>query len=226
MSTHEARLPLFDGFAHPIVKKYHTIVADPPWRYNAPAYGYGADANYPTMTVDQLMNLPVGLWAAEKAHLYLWTTNTFIVEAHKIAKAWGFEPKTLLTWIKRRPSNDQWQGMGHYFRGTTEHVVFATRENLNTLRADQVNFIEAAAEAEEGLSFFAARGTHSEKPGTFYDLVAKMSPGPYLDVFARTARVMAGANFEVMDTFGNETFNPAGLRETLTDEQAQGLVFQ
>lgn len=209
MTTHEVILPLFQEKP---TKQYRTLVADPPWRYDAPAYGYGADANYPTMTIPELMNMPVGLWAYEDlAHLYLWTTNSFIVDAFKIAKAWGFEPKTVITWIKRKPVGDQWQGMGRYFRGTTEQVVFATRGNMNTLRGDHVNFIETAAAAEEGLAFFAARGAHSEKPSAFYDLVARMSPGPYLDVFARKQRFLLGDEAVVMDTWGNECFIPDGL---------------
>lgn len=199
MTTHEVVLPLFSPMANKPTKKYHTIVADPPWHYDAPAFGYGADANYPTMSPHDLMNMPVGLWAAEKSHLYLWTTNSFLVEAHQIAKAWGFDPKTLLTWIKRRPQQDNWMGMGRYFRGTTEHVLFATKGNLDTFRKDQVNFIETLAE-ESGAAFYAARGGHSEKPAAFYDMVERMSPGPYLDVFARKQRFN-------WDTFGNESFD-------------------
>jgi len=188
MTTHSVVLPMFSPAAEKPTKRYATIVADPPWHYDAPAYGYGADANYPTMTVDQLRNMPVGLWAQNNAHLYLWTTNTFIVEAHQIAKDWGFVPKTVLTWIKRRPSNDSWLGMGRYFRGTTEHIVFAVRGSLNTYRNDQPNF------------FYAARGAHSEKPAAFYDMVQHMSPGPYLDVFARKQRFG-------WDTWGDEAFD-------------------
>lgn len=207
-STHDVRLPLFQPKPS---KKYRTLVADPPWRYDAPAYGYGADANYPTMTVAELINMPVGLWAADLAHLYLWTTNSFLVDAFQIAKVWGFDPKTIITWIKRRPVDDRWQGMGHYFRGTTEHIIFATRGNMNTLRNDQVNFMESAVNAEEGLAFFAPRGAHSEKPAAFYDMVARMSPGPYLDIFARKQRFLLNDQSVVMDTWGDEAFTPAGL---------------
>lgn len=188
-STHNVILPLFAG-QPPVVegKRYTTIVVDPPWRYDAPAYGYGADANYPTMTKEELLQMPVGLWARDLSHLYLWTTNTFLVDAWEIAKAWGFEPKTILTWIKRRPTGDRWLGMGRYFRGCTEHIVFATRGNLNTLREDEPNF------------FFGARGVHSEKPSAFYDMVERVSPGPYLDVFSRKQRFN-------WDTWGNEAFD-------------------
>ena len=187
-TTHGVVLPMFSPAAQQPTKRYRTIVADPPWHYSDPAFGYGADANYPTMTPEELMGMPVGLWAMDKAHLYLWTTNTFLVEAHEIAKAWGFKPKTLLTWIKRRPTNDNSLGMGHYFRVCTEHVLFAVRGSLATLHGDQPNF------------FFAPRTGHSEKPAAFYDMVQRMSLGPYLDVFARKQRFG-------WDTWGDEAFD-------------------
>lgn len=143
---------------------------------------------YPTMTQEELLGLPVGLWAPEQAHLYLWTTNSMVMQAFALASAWGFKPSTLITWIKRKPQNDSWMGLGRYYRSTTEHIVFAVRGGLDVLHKDQPNF------------FFAPRGRHSEKPAAFYDMVERMSPGPYLDVFSRKQRFN-------WDTWGNEAFD-------------------
>lgn len=205
MTTHEVVLPMFSAMAEPPKKLYRTIVADPPWPFTRtlPEKGgghflYRADrekrsrtsaARYGLMQIEELMNMPVGLWAHPDAHLYLWTTNQFMVEAHKIAEAWGFKPKTILTWVKPR------LGMGTYYRNTTEHVVFAVRGSLPVLRHDQRT------------AFTGEQGAHSVKPDAFYDMIARMSPGPFLDVFARKQRFMGGVDFEVMDTFGNEAFN-------------------
>lgn len=38
---------------------YRTIVADPPWRYIQPAASNGAEPLYPTMTLGELVELPV-----------------------------------------------------------------------------------------------------------------------------------------------------------------------
>lgn len=212
MTTHEVVLPLFSQLSSPVVKRYRTVVADPPWAaVTRPPRRFDGNKNdhnsYGTMTDEQLMCMPVGLWAEENSHLYLWCLNSNIFQAHKVAKAWGFEVKTLLTWTKGRLEvryNEQGKpyahlvqhiGLGHYFRNSTEHVLFAVRGSLPTRRDDLPT------------SFIAARGEHSEKPASFYDLVTSMSPGPYLDVFARVQRWVAGASFEVMDTFGNEAFN-------------------
>jgi N6-adenosine-specific RNA methylase IME4 len=187
MTTHNIVLPMFSPAAQQPTKRYRTIVADPPWRYNVkPPEGA---TPYPTMTQQELLNLPVGLWAADQAHLYLWTTNSFMVEAHGLARAWGFEPKTIITWIKRhRVSDDNWIGMGFYYRGVTEHVIFAVRGNLKVFRSDQPNIL------------YAPHTNHSEKPAAFYDMVMHMSPGPYLDVFARKQRFG-------WDSWGDEAFN-------------------
>jgi len=185
-TTHAAVLPLFSPAAQQPTKRYRTIICDPPWRYNVKPPQGGTP--YPTMSQDEMLNLPIGLWAQDNAHLYLWTTNSFIVEAHQLARAWGFEPKTLLTWIKRRPVNDRWIGMGFYYRGVTEHVLFAVRGSLGVLHNDQPNI------------FYAPHAAHSVKPDVFYDIVQSMSLGPYLDVFARKQRFG-------FDTWGDEAFD-------------------
>jgi len=40
-----------------------------------------------------------------------------------------------------------------------------------------------------GTWFKAPRGSHSEKPALFADLIEKMSPGPYVELFARQPRL-------------------------------------
>lgn len=203
MTTHEAILPLFSPMAKAPARKYRTLVADPPWAaVQRPPIRYDGVGNglndYPTMSDAELMAMPVGLWAESNAHLYLWCLNSNIVAAHKVAQAWGFEVKTLITWVKGRIEANkliQHIGLGYYYRNSTEHVLFAVRGSLGTLNSDVPS------------AFIAPRKEHSEKPAAFYDFVARMSPGPFLDVFARKQRFMGGSSFEVMDTFGDQAFN-------------------
>jgi N6-adenosine-specific RNA methylase IME4 len=195
VTTHEVVLPLFDMASRP-VKRYRTLVADPPWAavLRPPMRFDGVDNgknNYSTMTDAELMSMPIGLWAEDNAHLYLWCLNSNILQAHKVVNAWGFEVKTVITWVKGRIEQNklvQHIGLGHYFRNSTEHVLFAVRGSLPTLNND----IPTA--------LVAPRRDHSEKPSAFYDMVLRTSPGPYLDVFARVQR------FE-FDTWGNESFD-------------------
>ena len=215
MTTHEVRLPLFDlGTHHPEMKRYRTLVADPPWRYSSRLSGLRGATDYPTMSIEELMCMPIGLWAEPEAHLYLWTTDAFMVDAHRIAHGWGFEVKNILTWVKGRAeiveggeieAIDPRMGVGFYYRHATEYVLFAVRGALPVHEHGQPNV------------FFAPRMGHSVKPDAFYDMVERMSPGPYLDVFARKQRL----GWKV---FGNEAYNPDHLLDTLAPLERQGLI--
>lgn len=130
------------------------------------------------MKIDEIMDLPVGSIAAPNAHLYLWCTNGFHAVADTIARRWGFEPKTLITWCKTTANGDPQLGLGWYFRGTTEHVIFATRRGARPQRLLVRNL---------PTHFFATRRAHSVKPDAFYGIVESASYGPMVELFARKA---------------------------------------
>lgn len=139
------------------------------------------EMGYSTMTVAEIAALPVAQLAADNAHLYLWTLNKYMVEAHEIARAWGFKPKTILTWVKTHQNDPERVSSkaGHYFRGATEHIVFAVRGS-QPLLVDEV--IPTA--------FLWPRiGRHSVKPSAFFDVVEKCSPAPYVELFSRAPRL-------------------------------------
>jgi N6-adenosine-specific RNA methylase IME4 len=156
--------------AKPLEGKFTTLSIDPPWAYDDENCQGAAALQYPTMTLDEIRKLPVQEHAGDAAHLYLWTTNSHLEAALQIVREWGFDYKTLLTWVKPQ------LGLGRYFRGCTEHVLFCTRGNLPLKARDIPNWFEADRKA------------HSEKPDQFYALVERASPGPYLDWFSRRAR--------------------------------------
>lgn len=148
---------------------FSAVVIDPPWRYDNKATRGAAEDHYPTMSLDELAALRIP--GADDSHLYLWVTAAFMRDGFDLLDAWGFTYKTVLTWCK--PSI----GMGNYFRVNTEHVLFAVRGKHPTLRND------------EGTWFEARRAGHSAKPESFYDLVERCSPGPYMEMFARRRRM-------------------------------------
>ena len=169
--------------------KYRTVVADPPW----PILGKGEGLSrvrppYPLMQLRQIELLPVAVQADADAHLYLWTTQQFVCEAWQVAHAWGFVPSNLLVWTK--PG----LGAGARFRPNCEFVWFCERgyERLPITRRDL------------GTHFSWPRGGHSVKPEAFYDLVESVSPGPYLELFARRNRLG-------WDTWGNEALEHTTL---------------
>ena len=153
---------------------FQTIVIDPPWDW-----GDEGDVNqlgrakpeYHTMPIDEIERLPVAKIADDNCHLYLWVTNRSLPKAFRLIEAWGFRYITCLTWVK------PYYGMGNYFRGSTEQVLFCVKGSQPLKRHDV------------GTHFEAPRGNgHSAKPDEFYKLVESCSYGPYIDVFGRSER--------------------------------------
>lgn len=152
------------------VETFQTLVVDPPWAYERDDIRGAAEHHYSTMTFEEIADYPIGRYADENAHLYLWVTNPHLPHVWRIPEAWGFEYKTMLTWVKPQI------GTGHYFRGATEHVLFCVRGQLPLRDAGVPNWFEAD------------RTQHSQKPESFYSLVERASYGPYVEFFARRQR--------------------------------------
>lgn len=151
-----------------------------------------AEAHYPTMSMREIAALPISDLSEDNAHLYMWVTVPRLYGDRgdrsftpiDLMEAWGFEFKTMLTWIKAGSP-----GMGWYFRGQTEHVLFGVRGSLPIAPDIRIpNFLTAP------------RDGHSGKPAAFQDLVEQVSPGPYLELFARRQRLG-------WDTWGNEALS-------------------
>lgn len=155
--------------------KFPTIVIDPPWDW-----GDEGDINqlgrakpdYATKSIEELMALPMPTLSDDDCHLYLWITNRSLPKGFRLLDAWGFRYITCLTWCK--PSF----GMGNYFRGSTEQILFAVKGSQALKRKDV------------GTWFQWDRGPrgHSSKPSEFFSLVESCSPGPYLEMYGREQR--------------------------------------
>ena len=189
--------------------KYRTIVADPPWpqpdsgrrthstagNWRGKWLGYESKIPYPTMSIDAIKSLPVGGLAEADSHLYLWTTNRFLRESFSVAEAWGFKFSTLLTWCKAPMGI----GLGGAFTITNEYILFCRRGSLKPItRSDSTWWQWKRPYNENGAP------AHSRKPEAFLDLVERVSPGPYLELFARRNRLG-------WDTWGNESLEHVSL---------------
>lgn len=158
--------------------KYRTIVADPPWctttgpRFNYEGRGH-KQLEYEVMTLSEIKGLKVGELAEASAHLYLWTTNKLVRDAYGVVESWGFKPSVILTWAK----NPIGMGLGDAFGITTEHVIFGHRGGLRPKCRVPTTW------------WNWKRGRHSTKPEAFQDIVEQVSPGPYLELFARRTRL-------------------------------------
>jgi N6-adenosine-specific RNA methylase IME4 len=157
--------PLPDG-------PFRVIVADPPWPYSSRADDatHRARNPYPDMTIEAMRELPVAARANSDSILWLWTTNAFLREAFGLLDAWGFEHKTMLTWVKNQ------MGTGDWLRGMTEHCLLAVKGRPLVTLTNQTT------------ALIADRGKHSAKPEEFYAMVEALCPGSKLELFARTSR--------------------------------------
>ena len=175
------RLELAEGRAVLPEGVFEVIVIDPPWPYDNTydaAHPSGrSGCKYPNMSIEELRVLK--LPAAQDCMLWLWTTNAFMSEAYSLIDAWGFQRKTILTWVKPR------LGIGHWLRNQTEHCLLAVRGSPKRSLTNQSTVLEAPA------------GEHSRKPDEFYDLVDGLCVGRKLDYFSRETR-------PGWEQFGNE----------------------
>lgn len=171
---------------------YKTILADPPWRFTNRTGKVAPEHKrlnrYDTLSLEEIMEIPVSLIANESSHLYLWVPNALLPEGLAVMKAWGFHYKSNIVWHKvRKDGGPDGRGVGFYFRNTTEIVLFGIRGRMRTLQPgrSQVNIIRTQKQE------------HSRKPDELYEIIEKCSPGPYLEIFARGKR-------SGWDVFGNQ----------------------
>jgi N6-adenosine-specific RNA methylase IME4 len=171
---------------------FRCVLLDPPWpvekveREARPNQGLKLD--YPTMTLDEIAALPIPRLADQRgAHIYLWVTHKFLPAGLELLAGWGARYECPLTWNKDG-GTAVWSWLYD-----TEHCLFARFGDGLPLERMGLR-----------LSFAAPRARHSTKPEVFYDRVREASPGPRLELFARTER-------EGFTPWGNEVSADADL---------------
>ncbi len=189
-------------------KKFSTILADPPWRFQNStgkvAPGHRRLSRYDTMTLDEIAALPVDAIVRDTAHLYLWVPNALLPDGLEVMKSWGFTYKGNIVWHKiRKDGGSDGRGVGFYYRNVTELVLFGIRgKHARTLdpARRQVNYIGTQ------------KREHSRKPDELYPILEACSPGPHAELFARGTRkgwVCWGAESEeyvpTWDTYANHS---------------------
>lgn len=136
----------FSGFLEN--RAFGTILADPPWQFTNRTSKMAPEhkrlSRYATLTLKEILALPVAEAADEQSHLYLWVPNALLAEGMEVLKTWGFPYKNNLIWHKiRKDGGPDGRGVGFYFRNTTEMILFGVRGSLRTLPPGrrQVNVI-------------------------------------------------------------------------------------
>ncbi len=205
--------------------RYRTIVADPPWDHSDGTgvkldIGYGSKRRplpagqksfvtkppYSMMDVEEIKRLPISRLAYDNAHLFLWVTNRYLRDVWDVAEAWGFYGVCVLTWCKR----SRGFRVGGRFPSDTEFCLFARRGTLPVQGKAPGRWYQWPRQMGPPVSEGQTRSVlHSAKPEAFLDLVESVSPGPYLELFARRNRLG-------WDTWGNEALEHVSMiRETM-----------
>lgn len=159
---------------------FGTVLADPPWRFSNRTGKVAPEhkrlSRYDTMDAKSIARLPVRDVMADKSHCYLWVPNALLSDGLMVLEEWGYTYKAMVVWHKiRKDGGSDGRGVGFYVRNVTEPILLGVRGGLRTGPAGrrQVNL------------FATQKREHSRKPDEQYPLIESLSPGPYLELFAR-----------------------------------------
>ena len=166
-------------------QRFSTVLADPPWQFQNRTGKMAPEhkrlSRYTTMSLQEIIELPIKNILTPTAHLYLWVPNALLPDGLKVMESWGFTYKTNVIWYKvRKDGGPDRRGVGFYFRNVTEILLFGVRgPNPRTLQPgrSQENIISSQ------------KREHSRKPDEQYKIIEACSKGPYLEMFARGNRL-------------------------------------
>lgn len=166
------------------MRKFRCNFADPNWpERGGGKIKRGADAHYPCIKKSECPAKIIqtiyqsGVWNPDPngSHLWLAVTNNYLEHGLFIMKALGFRYVNKLTWNKVSENGVQQKGLGQYFFGSDEVVLFGVMGRLR-------------AKGRVPTSFEAPRTEHSVKPDKLFELIQKVSPGPRLEMYATKER--------------------------------------
>jgi N6-adenosine-specific RNA methylase IME4 len=179
-------------------KKFQVICADPPYSFQdelkQSEVRRGAAANYSTMSIADIISLPVkDIADPNGAVLALWVPSSLLPQGLQIMEAWGFEQKQVWCWIKTKINpfekikkiqdfnNINWDdflsfGMGRLGRNVHELVLIGTMGKV----------YQKLKNKSQRTVFFAPNTKHSKKPEILQDRLEVMFPDQnYLEIFGR-----------------------------------------
>ena len=166
-------------------KKYDVIYADPPWKYYMTG-GRTPENHYPTMSLSDLMALPIETIASDSSILYLWTIVSHLDDAIDLMRSWGFKYKSNMVWDKKV------QGRGYYFYNCHEHLLVGVSGKglCPKIGTQWASILQVR------------RTTHSVKPMQVYEMINQHHPNTNkIELFARPLPLI---KLDGWDYWGNE----------------------
>lgn len=173
--------------------RYRAIAMDPPWDERGGG-GRGTGNHYATMPVVDMPGVirQAACWAPHpNAHLWMWATVSHLPDALWLMSQLGFRYVSNTVWDK------DYIGMGQYVRVQHEHLLFGViGDGMHDLVWKGDRSVPSIIRQRPPRDA-AGQRIHSRKPGAAYDLIERVSHGPYLEMFAREPR-------HGWDVWGNE----------------------
>lgn len=175
-------------------ESFKCLLADPPWRHKDKLGKKGAAANYDgTLSIEEIKAFPLPPMARD-SYLFLWRVSSMQQEALDVARTWGYEVVGDIVWAKTTkplqttflgPSRaqEEWRffkfafGLGRTTRSCKEIALICKRGKARPLVKNERDLFLAPVGLE-----------HSAKPEEFRDLIERLVPGPYAELFARYPR--------------------------------------
>lgn len=157
-----------------IASGFTVLLCDAPWVYQNKRTGgslsSGANQQYQTLSQQDLCELPVADVMSPDSVAFIWATVPLLPEALEVMSAWGYKYKGKINWDKQN------FGLGHWFRGDHEDLLYGIRGDVRPFRCQRRNRIVAKA------------GKHSSKPPETHKLIqlaTRNMSGRRLELFAR-----------------------------------------
>lgn len=158
---------------------YDLIMIDPPWRfelYSEKGEEKSAQAQYKTMSIEEIMAFPVMLLAKPDCLLWMWATAPMLPKQLPVLAHWGFKFKSEGVWVKTTVNEKVQFGLGYGFRGAHEPIV------LGAVGAPQLTHGVRSV-------IMGRNHGHSRKPDQAYAAAEQLMPhARRCDLFSRKNR--------------------------------------
>lgn len=173
-------------------KKYSVIYADPPWEYSRNKTGIcrgTLNLPYPTMSTEQICELPIKNISNSRSILFIWATFPKLQDCLKVIEAWGFTYNSLgFDWTKICKNGTPFIGMGYYTRQNNEVCLVGVHKEKIKIFNHSISCVVQSLRRE-----------HSRKP----DEVRKHIDSLCGDV--SKIELFARQEFSGWDCWGNQT---------------------
>ncbi|TFF20798.1 DNA methyltransferase [Jiella endophytica] len=167
---------------------FDVVVVDFPWpwaTWSPKGEEKSPQAQYQTMTMEEIAATRIGDLLAPSGLLVMWCTWPLIDRQAAIMRGFGIEPVTGGAWAKRTPSGKLRWGTGYVLRSVCEPFLVGRLKGAAIAKGKCKNLVETLEDA----AIDGVAREHSRKPDEFYALIEALVPdGRRADIFARQRR--------------------------------------